>query len=125
MYDFATAFPDERDDRFDALMPMPSVLGIRNGHEIRRAALRVRKHIALTEQARSQVRKAAEPARAANGSRVRDTLAAWDAAQAEARAHLAAAEEAYRLSFLLPTEHDAEPSPAWQAVLNGLAPAEA
>ncbi|MBR8384549.1 hypothetical protein KDX26_19315 [Burkholderia cenocepacia] len=123
MYHFATAFPDERDDRFDALMPMPSVRGIRNGHEIRRAALRVRKHIALTTQARNQARQAAEPAPmyAADAPSVRSALAAWDAHVADARAHFAAQDEAYRLARLLP-DHDGieSPSPVWRAMLNDL-----
>lgn len=123
MYDLAFALNNHRDDRFDVLMPNPSVRGIRNRNEIRRAALRVRRHVELVAQARGL---AAGPAPTVDAPNMRDTLAAWDAAQADARAHFAAQDEAYRLSRLLPDRDGIEsPSPVWQAVLNGLAPVEA
>lgn len=124
MYHLAIDLIDERADHFDALLPNPTVRGIRRRDETRRAALRVRKHVALFAQARSQARHlAAEPAPTADCSSVRDALAAWDAAQAEARARLAAAEEAYRLSRLLPNEpDDVNPSRVITAMLNHLNP---
>lgn len=59
---------------------------------------------------------------------VRDMLAAWDAAQADAKAHLEAQQRAYRdpartLSLTADVE-PSSPSPAWQATLDGLAPTE-
>lgn len=124
VYHLAIDLIDDRNDRFDAMLSNPTVRGIRCRVEIRRAALRVRKHAALLAQARSRSRNlAAEPAATADGSSVRDALAAWDAAQAEARARLAAAEEAYRLSRLLPNEpDDVNPSRVFAAMLNHLNP---
>lgn len=127
MYHLAIPLTDDRDERSDALLANPTVRGIRCRDEIRRAALRVRKHVALLAQARSQARTlAAEPAPTADCSCVRDALAAWDAAQANARAHFAAQEEAYRLSRLLPNEpDDANPSRVFAAMLNHLNPTTA
>ncbi|MGU7813652.1 hypothetical protein [Burkholderia sp. AW49-1] len=127
MYHLAIDLIDDRNDRFDAMLSNPTVRGIRCRDETRRAALRVRKHAALLAQARNQARHlAAEPAPTADSSSVRDTLAAWDAAQADARAHFAAAEEAYRLSRLLPTEPDeVKLSPVFAAMLNHLNPTTA
>ncbi|MBF3831162.1 hypothetical protein [Burkholderia pseudomallei] len=127
MYHLAIDLIDDRNERFDALLANPTVRGIRCRDETRRAALRVRKHAALLAQARNQARHlAAEPAPTADCSSVRDALAAWDAAQADARARLAAAEEAYRLSRLLPNEpDDANPSRVFAAMLNHLNPTTA
>ena len=124
MYRLAIDLTDDRNDRFDALLSNPTVRSIRCRNETRRAALRVRKHAALLAQARSQARSiAAEPAATVECSSVRDTLAAWDAAQADARARLAAAEEAYRLSRLLPTDpDDVKLSRVFAAMLNHLNP---
>ncbi|HGL6715970.1 hypothetical protein WK24_15240 [Burkholderia vietnamiensis] len=117
MFDISTAFPD---DRFD--LAYSTDRAARNRHETRIAALRVRKHIALTEQARNRVRSrlTAEPA-PADAPSVRSALAAWDAHVAGARAHFAAQDEAYRLARLLP-DHDGieSPSPVWRAMLNDL-----
>ncbi|NIF54970.1 hypothetical protein [Burkholderia sp. Ax-1724] len=59
---------------------------------------------------------------------LRDMLAAWDAAQADAKALLAAQQRAYRdPARTLSLAADVEPSdlsPAWQATLDGLAPTE-
>lgn len=127
MYHLAIDLNDDRNDRFDALLSNPTVRSIRCRNETRRAALRVRKHAALLAQARWQARSiAAEPAPTADSSSVRDTLAAWDAAQADARARLAAAEEAYRLSRLLPNDpDDASPSRVFAAMINHLNPTTA
>lgn len=124
MYHLAIDLNDDRDERFDALFPTPTVRGIRSRDETRRAALRVRKHAALLAQARNQARSiAAEPAATVECSSVRDALAAWDAAQADARTHFAAQEEAYRLSRLLPNEpDDVNPSRVITAMLNHLNP---
>jgi hypothetical protein len=60
---------------------------------------------------------------------LRDMLAAWDAAQADAKALLAAQQRAYRdPARTLSLTADVEPSStslAWQATLDGLAPTEA
>ncbi|WP_186020524.1 hypothetical protein [Burkholderia gladioli] len=129
LIDFAFAFTDHRDERFDTLMPSPTPRGIRRLNESRRASQRARKHIELAAQARNQARSlVVEPAPMDpnDAPSVRDTLAAWDAAQATAQAHFAAAEEAYRLSRLLPNRTDDESvSLVWRAVLNGLMPVEA
>lgn len=117
MFDISTAFPD---DRFD--LAYSTDRAARNRHETRIAALRVRKHIALTEKARNRVRSrlTAEPA-PADAPSVGGLLTAWDAHVAGARAHFAAQDEAYRLARLV-LEHDGieGPSPVWRAMLNDL-----
>ncbi|MBR7945413.1 hypothetical protein [Burkholderia cenocepacia] len=55
-------------------------------------------------------------------------LATWDAAQADAKAHLEAQQRAYRDTTrtlsLTADDEPSSPSPAWQATLDGLAPTE-
>ncbi|WP_176322315.1 hypothetical protein [Burkholderia vietnamiensis] len=58
---------------------------------------------------------------------LRDMLATWDVAQHEARAHYEAHCEAYREEGRLNLVGDApesSPSPAWQAVIDGLTETE-
>ncbi len=59
---------------------------------------------------------------------LRDMLAAWDAAQADAKALLAARQRAYRDPARTLSLTDADeppcPSPAWQATLDSLTPTE-
>jgi hypothetical protein len=79
---------------------------------------------ARSKQARAHIVAQRKARRTTPG--LRDLLAQWDAAQDAARAHLTAHNEAYRESFLVPDRpDDAEPSPAWQTLIDGLAPTEA
>ncbi|HFT8009350.1 TPA: hypothetical protein ACU9T0_005611 [Burkholderia cenocepacia] len=123
MYDLALALNGHRDDRFDMLMPTnPTPRVIRRINESRRASLRARKHTVLAALARDLIRNQSEPAAIeADAPSVRSALAAWDAHVADARAHFAAQDEAYRLARLVP-EHDGieGPSPVWRAMLNDL-----
>ncbi|MDR8731334.1 hypothetical protein [Burkholderia pseudomultivorans] len=119
MLDFSDTF---RDDRFDTLMPTsPTPRAIRRMNESRRASLRARKNTVLAELARNLVRNQSEPATEADAPSVHSALAAWDAHVADARAHFAAQDEAYRLARLVPEHHDqAGTSPVWQAMLDDL-----
>jgi len=117
MLDFSSTY---RDDRFDTLMPTsPTPRVIRRINESRRASLRARKHVVLAAQARNLIRDQSEPE--ADAPSVGGLLTAWDAHVADARAHFAAQDEAYRFARLLP-DHDSieSPSPVWRAMLNDL-----
>jgi hypothetical protein len=120
MYDLALALTDHRDDRFDTLMPTsPTPRAIRRMNESRRASQRARKHIVLAALARNRARDQSESE--ADAPNVSGLLAAWDAHVADARAHFAAQDEAYRLARVVP-EHDGieSSSPVWLAMLNNL-----
>ncbi|WP_186264218.1 hypothetical protein [Burkholderia gladioli] len=121
MLDFSDTF---RDDRFDTLMPTSlTPRAIRRMNESRRASLRARKNTVLAELARNLVRSQSEPATDADADApsVHSALAAWDAHVADARAHFAAQDEAYRLARLVPEYHDqAGTLPVWRAMLDDL-----